>query len=106
MEQQDWTMTDLGTVNLAGTTYQVEEQVAADGHVIETWLTGPRGATYFLRPYLGNRTGLHQVISWKSGSELRKLGNEIRVIRIGDFLEQHDEIAARTAAARASAKGR
>lgn len=89
--------TDLGTVALGATTYQITEShfsAYTDGITGETrpasstvTLTGPRGASYFLRGFLGADTGLRQVISWKSGQPLRQRGNEIRVIRIGDLIE-------------------
>lgn len=50
-------------------------------------LTGVRGATYFLRGFLGDDTGVRQVISWKSGQPLRIKGNEVRVIVLGDVIE-------------------
>ena len=55
---------------------------------ITVWLTGPRGAQYFLRPYIERNgdTGLRQVISWKSGQPLRVRGNEVRVYHLGDII--------------------
>lgn len=50
-------------------------------------LTGVRGATYFLRGFLGDDTGKRQVISWKSGQPLRVRGNEVRVLHLGDTIE-------------------
>lgn len=78
-----------GTVMLAGSLFRIEVQTLESGNVT-TWLYGPRGAAYFLRPYLERKgdTGLRQVISWKSGAPLRKNGNEIRVHQIGDVLEE------------------
>ena len=82
-------MRDGGTVTLAGTTYTVEHQVYATTGGTTTWLTGPRGAVYFLRGYRNDETGLRQVISWKSGAELRKHGNEVRAVLVGDVVEQY-----------------
>lgn len=89
------TTTTLPTVILAGTEFAVREYIFTytdrDGEVRtggEVFLTGPRGAEYFLRGFLGDDSGIRQVISCKSGAPLRKLGNEVRVIRIGDILEQ------------------
>jgi hypothetical protein len=88
---------DLGTVIIAGTVYAVTEAhfssytdgITGDERPASSnvTLTGPRGAAYFLRGFTGPDTGLRQVISWKSGQPLRKNGNEIRVIRIGDVIE-------------------
>lgn len=81
----------LPSVTLGKTTYKVEEWDfhAQDGTRYEsmTVLTGPKGAQYFLRGFLGPDTGLRQVISMKSGAPLRQRGNEIRVIRLGDVIE-------------------
>ena len=82
-----YTMTDAPPVTLGRTTYRVETQTMHASGNVETWLHGPRGAVYFLRPYLGPDAGLRQVISWKSGSELRVNGNRVRVYLIGDRIE-------------------
>ena len=89
------TVTTLQPVTLAGTPYTVEEHVytwtRADGSTatgVDVFLTGPRGALYILRGFLGHDDGERQVISCTSGAPLRKLGNEVRVVRIGDVLEQ------------------
>lgn len=91
------TTRDLGTVDLAGTTYTATEllfssytdritgETRPESHDVH--LTGPRGAVYLLRPFLGADTGLRQVISLGSGAPLRRKGNEVRVIRIGDVIE-------------------
>lgn len=87
--------TELAPVTLAGSEFTVRECVFTwtdrDGKTrtgSEVFLTGARGAEYFLRGFLNGDNGLRQVISCKSGAPLRKHGNEIRVIRIGDILEQ------------------
>lgn len=82
-----YTMADCPPVTLGSTTYRVETQTMHGTGNVETWLHGPRGAVYFLRPYLGDDSGLRQVISWKSGHELRVRGNRIRVYLIGDLIE-------------------
>lgn len=82
--------TDLGTVTLGRTTYQVTEQSYEDGrYPASTYLTGPRGATYYLRPFIekGGDTGLRQVISMGSGNPLRVRGNEVRVWHVGNVIE-------------------
>lgn len=81
-----YTLTDAGTVTLGATTYRVEVQAYDNGRTT-TWLKGPRGADYHLRPFLGEDTGLRQVISWKTGRALRVRGNEVRVYQIGDVIE-------------------
>lgn len=89
-----WTETDLGQIKLGRTTYTAMRQTHTNGDAAGTstvHLTGPRGAGYFLRGYLGADTGLRQVISWKSGQPLRdsRTGAEVRVIELGDHLELH-----------------
>ncbi len=73
------------TVVLGATTYRVEH-ITTD-HARSTYLHGPNGARYYLRPYLGPDTGLRQVISMTTGAPLRKHGNEIRVHQLGDVIE-------------------
>lgn len=89
------TTTELAPITLAGTQFTVRQVVFTytdrDGSPrtgTEVFLTGPRGAEYFLRGFLGDDNGLRQVISCKSGAPLRKLGNEIRVLHLGDLIEQ------------------
>lgn len=84
---QAYTLTAAPAVELAGKPYAVEIQTYADGST-DVHLTGPRGALYFLREFLGADTGVRQVISWKTGQPLRSKGNEIRVVHIGDVIEQ------------------
>lgn len=85
---ETWAIEDRGTVTLGATTYTVEVQTFANG-AHETRLTGPRGAVYFLRPFIerGGDTGLRQVISYRSGAPLRVQGNEVRVYEIGAQIE-------------------
>lgn len=82
------TTEDRGTVTLGKTTYRVKVHTFENGEH-DTHLVGPRGAVYFLRPFIERKgdTGLRQVISWKSGSPLRVRGNEVRVHEIGDVIE-------------------
>jgi hypothetical protein len=87
-----WTTTDAGTVKLGRTTYKVEITNYMDGAELVdrmVYLTGPRGATYFLRGFLGEDTGVRQVISSKSGQPLRdsRTQQEIRVVELGDVIE-------------------
>lgn len=85
---------DRGTVTLGRTTYQVREHVYRDGrYSSSTYLQGPRGAFYYLRPYLGDDTGLRQVISMASGAELRVRGNRVQVWHIGDVIETTKPVA-------------
>lgn len=89
-----WTETDLGTITLGRTTYRAMRQTHTSGDAAGTstvHLTGPRGAGYFLRGYLGEDTGLRQVISWKSGAPLRdsRTQAEVRVLEFGDHIELH-----------------
>lgn len=85
----DYEMRPAAPVTLAGTTYTVEHQVYATTGGCTTWLTGPRGAVYFLRAYSNDNTGLRQVISFKSGTELRRRGNEVLAVLVGDVVEQY-----------------
>ena len=90
------TTTDQGTVTLGRTTYAVEtfthtwiDHLRGDTEhtATHTFLTGPRGAQYELRGFLGADTGLRQIISCKSGQPLRVQGNEVRVYLLGDVIE-------------------
>ena len=85
---ETWTITDNGTVKLGRTTYTAHTQTFENGSS-DTYLTGPRGATYLLRRFAekGGDTGLRQVISLGSGAALRVQGNEVRVYHIGDVIE-------------------
>ena len=75
-------------VTIAGRVFTVETQTMDNGRVA-TWLTGSRGATYFLREFMGEDTGVRQVISWKSGAPLRnKCQREVRVLLVGDQIEE------------------
>lgn len=88
------TVTPAPPVTLGTTTYSVEVTTYTfstdSGREVTTrrvWLTGPRGALYFLREFTGADDGLRQVISWKSGQPLRVRGNEVRVYHLGDVIE-------------------
>lgn len=98
------TTRNAGTITLGRTTYTVTEVLlsdyvdAIDGThrpASSEWhLAGPRGATYFLRGYMrqlviGQDDGVRQVISWTSGQPLRVKGNEVRVVVVGDVIEQY-----------------
>lgn len=96
-------MTDVQTVTrqlppvtLGRTTYAVEtwthtwtDELRGGLECSDTMtvLTGPRGAQYFLRGYLGKDTGRRQIISFTSGQPLRVNGNEVRVHLLGDVIE-------------------
>jgi hypothetical protein len=87
-------MTELGSITLGSSTFRVESQTMHEtGHVM-IHLHGSRGAVYFLREVWIRRNGVRvsegefQVISWKSGKELRQRGNEVRVTMIGDVIEE------------------
>lgn len=84
----EWQMIDAGTVQLGRTIYRAEVQQFANG-ASDTYLHGPRGATYLLRRFIERKgdTGLRQVISLKSGAALRVQGNEVRVYQIGNVIE-------------------
>jgi hypothetical protein len=89
-----YTMTELAPVTLGSSAFRVESQTMhATGNVM-IHLHGSRGAVYFLREVWVRRNGkrVHegefQVISWKSGKELRQRGNEVRVTMIGDVIEE------------------
>jgi hypothetical protein len=54
----------------------------------ETFLTGNRGAMYFLRSFTGADNGIREIVSCKSGSELRDhAGRVVRVMVVGDIIE-------------------
>lgn len=85
---ETWTITPHADITIGRTTYTVHSQTFANGSS-DTYLTGPRGATYLLRRFIekGGDTGLRQIISLKSGAPLRVRGNEVRVHHIGDLIE-------------------
>jgi hypothetical protein len=96
-----------GTVTLGRTTYDVVELLfseyvdaitgATRPASSEHHLIGPRGARYLLRGFLyrngATDTGIRQVISLTSGAPLRVRGNEVRVVVVGDIIEQHNPTA-------------
>ena len=87
-----WVCRDGGTVTVAGREFRVEVQtftsLERDPRRLqgEVRLIGPRGGVYFLRPFLGNDTGKHQVIEYSTGKPWRHLGHEVRATLIGDVL--------------------
>jgi hypothetical protein len=84
---EQYTMLAGADLKIRSTTYTVETQVYKDDNYKPvTYLTGPRGASYFLRAYT-NQAGLFQVISWTTGMPLRILGNPVEVIQLGNILE-------------------
>ena len=82
---EDDATTTAATITLGVTTYRVEH-VTTD-HARSTYLIGPNGARYYLRPYSGPDTGLRSVISMTTGAPLRKHGNRVRVHQLGDVIE-------------------
>ena len=78
-------MTTTGTaptVTLAGKVFTIHQQGSA------TYLIGARGAVYYVRPYLGESTGRHEVIAMASGAPLRdKYSRAIKVVAVGDVIE-------------------
>ena len=52
-----------------------------------TYLAGPRGGFYYLRPYLGDDTGARQMVSMKSGGDFRVKGNAVKVIEVAGIIE-------------------
>lgn len=86
------TSTPGGTIELAGTTFEIERITNEfnDGTTdTDTYLHGARGAVYLLRPYIerGGDTGIRQVISLKSGAPWRKKGNAVHVVEIAGMIE-------------------
>ena len=81
---------DEGRVQLGRTRFRIEVQVYTDGRRF-TWLCGPRGSEYFLRPFLGPDDGLRQVVNARTGEVMRCRGNDVLVIEIGDVIELADE---------------
>lgn len=80
----DQKMFDGAEVIIAGKKYKVEYQVNRT-HMI--WLTSPRKATLFLRRTTRDNDA-YSVVSWKSGKPLvNKHGEPIRVILMGNMLE-------------------
>lgn len=95
MNTPELTTTQDGTVELRGTTFDVERLTFkyADGaENTETHLIGKRGARYLLRPLLerAGDSGTREVISLKSGAPWRKHGNAVRVIEIAGIIEEQN----------------
>lgn len=81
-------VTTAADVTLGRTTYSVEIFTYSTGRA-DTFLAGPRGARYLLRPFIerDGDSGLREVISMTSGQPLRVRGNVVRVHHIGDCIE-------------------
>jgi hypothetical protein len=82
----EYTMTPAGTVKLGKTTYTVEIQdyLKTGGRMV--WLTGPRGAVYFLRGYLSRKhgdVGHYQVVPFTGSG--RPLSTTVTML--GDIIE-------------------
>jgi hypothetical protein len=87
-----------GAVTLGTTTYSAERltttwtEAGVTTSRSSVYLNGPRGSRFLVRPFLYRKgqtdTGIHQVINLKSGAELRSKGNLIRVIMVGDIIEE------------------
>lgn len=100
---------DVRTVSLGQVTvgprsvYQVREMHFKKTGNAETFLVGPRGSTYTLVPY--GKDGAFQAISFNTGAALRRHGNEVLFIRLGDMIEPTDRNAlAASARARRAAE--
>jgi hypothetical protein len=72
----------MNTTQIANKTFTT---TTIDG---ETFLTGPRGALYFLRGFTGADNGIREIVSCKTGAELRdRAGRIVRVMVVGDIIE-------------------
>lgn len=83
-------------VKIGKTTYKVDvwhhewvDHVRDDAECsnIVTVLTSPRGTQYKLTPVRHPYDGVCRLYSLGSGRELRKQGNAVRVVHIGDIIE-------------------
>lgn len=94
----------LGQVALgARSVYQVREMHFKQTDRTDTYLVGPRGSTYTLVPY--GKDGAFQAFSLNTGAPLRRHGNEVLFIRLGDMIEPTDRNAlAASARARRAAE--
>lgn len=93
VQHDGYTIQEAGTVEIAGTSYQVRlQENAAKGDFkgsLITWLVGPRGAEYTLEPLsLIESTGKFRIQSFSSGAFLRRGGNEVKVFMFGNLLEE------------------
>lgn len=87
-QHDGYTLTEAGNIQLGKTTYRVQIQKNEGYDELITWLYGPRGAAYMLRPLsILEDNGVYQVISWNSGAPLRVQGNEVRVVLLGNMIE-------------------
>jgi hypothetical protein len=78
------TLSNGDKVSIGGKTFTVELSATDPGHV---WLNGVRGGVNFLRGYT-NRSGLFQVISWKSGAPVvNKALQPLTVMVMGNIIE-------------------
>lgn len=87
-----WVVRDGGTVTLMGRTFTVQIQTFTyEGRATrsEIRLTGPRGAVYFLRGYLGPDSGHRQIIAYNGGNPWRLKGHEIRAFLVGDVIDAY-----------------
>lgn len=87
------TTTEDGTIELRGTKFEVQRMTHTfnDGETTtDTYLYGPRGAMYMLRPFIERKgdSGIRELISMKSGAPWRKRGNPVRVIEIAGVIEE------------------
>lgn len=86
-----------GSITLGRTTYQAREVTSTAGEN-SAYLIGPRGAIYNLVPF--DRSGVFQLISFNSGQAMRRQGNEVLVIRLGDIFEETSRAALAASRAR------
>ena len=73
------------SVTLAGRAFAVSTTTTET--TTSTYLTGPGGAVYYLRPFLGPDNGLREIIA-ANGAALRIKGNVVRALLLGDIIEQ------------------
>lgn len=84
-----YTVTPAGTTVLAGSKFSVQIATYTNAEGVshsDTHLIGARGSMYLLRTT--SQSGVFQVISLNTGAPWRKHGNEIRVVQLGNIIEQ------------------
>ena len=87
VHHENFTLTELGTMNIGRSTYTVQEQTTySEDQKPRTTLQlkGPRGALYVLQE--NGQTGIYTPISLFSGPMIRK-GNPVQLIILGNIIE-------------------
>jgi hypothetical protein len=74
------------SVTLAGRKFAISTVTTPT--TTSTYLTGPGGGLYYLRPFLGADDGLREIIATSTGAALRIGGNVVRAYLYGDIIEQ------------------